>query len=674
MQTSRGNPHLLKRALVSLAGLFLLAPAGRALATTAADICGNVALATCAAGTATITGVVTVTDGSILDFTGGATPGSVNFPNIVVAPGGVIQTEDRAESTLPGCPTHPAPQMTILGGDLTIQNGGSINGNTQPVIQPGSKVTHAGDIFIQLSVVGATGGNLVIEPGGVLESNHPTTQAVGRSGNITVLAEGQIWVQANLPSGTPRGRISSNAQSNVRGAFFQGCGRGEITLVATGVNAGGIAILIDGTVEMISPSPAAEPYVGGIITMIGGGDASSITVPPFPSALTNLNPPNPPDNSARVVIGSTGLVNIDAKDSGGGEVRIFACFVLVKGLILVGGEPGGPFGREQLLPVIISIMANETIDIIDGGRVVGNLREGWKQHIGQGPLCAFTPVIPFTNNGPVNTSSANRGGASICLIARADITMDGSTLPAGQFAVDANTILTTSGQAGGDISILSIVEGIISAIGNAVTASDTAAGGKGGMIMVQAAEDIDVTGLIQALGGVGSKGGMIDLDAVNGSIGSPTGTLLATATANGTIRLFECQAGAANPSSTPAAIALPGAACGVLAIFNPVPDKRPCGGGCFCLEQARIRTINGVSTLVIRGQSLKGVDRIDYNSASCNPLAGTGITTFTTQTDTQITVSPFVGPFTVNSHVVLSNPAGPSSSCSLPCASTTQCD
>jgi hypothetical protein len=650
----------------------MLAPTGAAQATTVTDIV-NGGLGTCAGGTATITGVVTVTDDSVLDFI------TAGCPNIVIASGGVLQTEDRSEASLPGCPSHPSARMTILGGDLTIKSGGSINGNVPGKVN--GQAVHGGDIFIQLTATGPTTGALVIEPGGVLESNHDPVTAKGRAGNITVVADNQIWVQAD-PSGTPRGRISSNSQADVKSAFSQGCGRGEITLVATGngpLAAGTAAIQIDGTVEMISPG-GAEAFLGGIITMLAGADITNITTDingrPFPSALP-VTPPNPPQNNARVVIGATGLVNIDAKDGGGGEVRIYACFVQIKGLILVGGEPGGPFGREQFLPVIIAIWANETIDISMGGRVIGNLREGWKQHKGQGPLCAFTPVVPLNTNGPINTTSANRGGVSICLTARADITIDGSTLAAGQFAVNADTILTTSGQAGGDISILSTVEGIISAIGNAVTASDVAAGGRGGMIMTQAAEDIDVTGLIQAKGGIGSgRGGMIDMQAVNGSLGQPGGMLMATALSgvNGTIRTAECAAGPADPTSTPAAVALPGAACGVLAIFNPIPNKLPCGADCFCLEQARIRTVGGVQTLTIRGQGLKGVDRIDLNAPDCDPLGGTGITVFTTQTDTQITVSPFAGPlFALGSHVVLSTPAGPSSSCSSPCTSTTQC-
>ncbi len=249
MRTGRGYSGWLGGVLLGL--LLLAALPGLGEATTAADVCAFGANA-CAAGVANINSVTPVTDGSTLDFT------TAGFSTVNVNAGGALALEDKNTAQTGGCPANPSPTMTILAGDVVIKNGGSINGDTGAVA---GKLTNGGAIYIELAQVGTNTGSLVIEPGGRLSSDR-TGGGNGRGGNVTVLAEGQIWVQADV-SGTPRGVVSSNTSANSRAAFNQNCGRSQITLVATGTDvAANEALKIDGTVEI--RFGGSEAVIGGV--------------------------------------------------------------------------------------------------------------------------------------------------------------------------------------------------------------------------------------------------------------------------------------------------------------------------------------------------------------------------------------------------------------------------
>jgi hypothetical protein len=682
---------------LGLGALLLLGPLSEAWATTAAGICASVNASCTVPGEVTITGLIPITDGSVLDFRGGATPGAVNRPKVIIAQGGALVLGGTNVPTLGGCP-NASPTMTILAGDLTIQSGGTINGDSGII---GSAMTNGGAIFIQLeatSIPLVTSGNLVIEPGGDLSSDRLGQAGNGRGGNLTVLAEGQIWVMAN-PGAAPgntadRGIISSNTQAASRPVFTQGCGLSEVTLVATGRGAtANEAIRIDGTVEIVFPPPSVEPVVGGIINLSGGGDFSLAgnttiqNVPPFPS-IGAITPPNPPENGPKVVVGGTGIINTDGKDPGGGIVRIFACYFLIEGanvapqngpggLVQVGGNAttGTNQGREQFLPAIVLVMINELIEIQDGGQIKADLREGFKLHVGQKPLCDFTPVVPPNANGPVSNLASNRGGADVCLIAggtsgatvapftTTGISVNSTALgPQAHFAVSARTVV--GNQTGGTIvALLTTREGDIDLADNALNASGNA---RGGMIQIQSTDNVNITGIVQANGPV--AGGTVGVEAVGTTAGPGTGEITAavgtvSATPTGTITFRECTVNPANnPASIPAAVLLP-ASCGVPMLIPEPPTLAPCAAPCFCLSGFRLRSSGQI--LQIMGEALQLVTRVDVNSPNCNPANGTSVP-FTLDAQGRIIVNN--PPALVsNTHIVLSNlPTGPSSSCSNP--------
>jgi hypothetical protein len=586
--------------------------------------------------------------------------------------------------------------MEIRAGDVTIRNGGNINGDTGNI---SGAITNGGAIYLKILQTGATTGSLIIEPGGRLSSDRLTGTGNGRGGNVTALAEGQIWVQAD-PSGTPRGVISSNTQASSVNAFINNCHLSEVTLVATGTGVAAIpgvagipAIRIDGTVQIASPPPAREPFIGGIITMLGGGDVSNLASdPPFPSALLNgflvglpFPPTLSPQNSATIYVSGTGIVEVSAKDQGGGEIIMYACFIVIEGLVDVGRDPGMPSGgsREARLPTFISMKAHETIEVRPdtmgrNGRVQANVRQGFKTHVGQPTLpgtvvgtlpCDFNPYgrPPDQNREAPGTE---RGGGDICMDARALISIDGTGLGAGDFAVSATSRVSST--IGGAVLLIAYdatftQEGSIELVGNAVNVSSLGNGGGGGMVTALAFQDIDVQGVVQA-NGLG-QGGMIDLEAVNGAVTQPAGQLVATGAVPGLISIRECTVNAAdNPTSNPAAMLL-AADCGNthLVTAAAIPPERPCGAACFCLQSFRVRA----GVLTITGLGLKGVKLVEFN-ATCATDPGMGnevalppspMDTNFTQSDTTITLTLPAG--TAGTHIILSSPAGPSSSCSL---------
>jgi hypothetical protein len=649
---------------------------------------------------ANINGDTEIAAGAILNF-------MALFPTVIVNSGGVLRTQDlNINPPLAGCPTEPSPTMTILAGDLTIESGGSVNGDTQTV---GSKLTNGGAIFIQLSIVGATTGSLVIEPGGELTSNREGG-GLGRGGNITVVAEGQINVVGipGCPADDPtcRGIISANAQGNSLAAFNQGCGRTQITLIATGAGFPNDDLLIDGTVEITF---LGEAHIGGVITLIGGGDITNLGQnPPFPSpdpfaggypnpgALGNpITFPNPPnaDNSAMVRVSEAGIVRALSKDHGGGEIYIDACFVVIEGLVQAGS------GREKVLPVLIKIQAHETIIIHAGGQVVADLKEGFRQHNGQlltdpilgvGRGCEFTPGDPTIQppaNGPA--PGTDKGGADICLIARALITIDGTNfLFAGKdgvfgtkddlFAVSAQT--STSQQTGGTVLVLSTglvdtgQDASVGMLGNAIT---TNGGNQGGVVSIQADDNVQVGGVVLARDNTG--GGVIHVQAVTGDItGAPGGKL--DAGFGGNIRLISCSPvlgftfsappGPATttpptaPEFSPGCPPGPGTRVLVFISTNPADHddyvKQPCQAPfCFCILTLKI-TQGQLSS--ITGKDFKAgnnpvVKRVVVDADNCDLTTGTDIDPpgFTVDSPTKITLTPPVA-VTSGKYIILRNP------------------
>lgn len=635
-------------------------PPGSTFVNSVAALCA-VAGNTCAAGVATLNGNACVADGAVLDFN------AAGFPTVTV--GGTVALEDKNVPQLGNnCAAKPSPELTLLAGDMTITSTGHVNGDTSIVA---SRLTNGGAIFLRLTAGVANVGSLIIEPGGRLTSDRLGTRGNGRGGNITVLVDGQINVQADDVDGDPRGTISSNTQASARAAFDAGCGVAQITLVATGEGAPPTAVIrIAGTVENVAPPPSVERFLGGVLTFVAGGDDDDITVPPFPSANPPTNPNNPPNNppanGARMVVTRTGLINIDAKDAGGGQIYAYACFVTVHGLIQAGGNAhtGTILGRETQIPTIIAITAHETIEVrqdpadaaipwlIPGvanpgvsappGGINGTLRAGLKQHLGQG----LTDAVQGLGTGcvyvfGVGTGGSGPGGADICLFARAGITIDGANLPVAPtvvYAVRANVNLP--GERGGTVLIDPTNEGVVELVSNAVSVNAPGTGGRGGQVVIQSADNVTVDGSsggvqVSASGPPTGSGGRIDVEAVEGAI-TQTGGQLVASPALGTIMLRECVDNAADDPTATATTVTRNVDCSPPNAFMNPPVLVGCGGACSCIDSVRLRT----GTLTIRGTNLGDVGQVELNN-SCAPDGSCVVNqvAFLTQSATTITLT-----------------------------------
>jgi hypothetical protein len=651
---------------------------------------------TCVAPTATLNGNACVADGTVLDFN------AAGFPTVIV--GGTVALEDKNVPQLGNnCAAKPSPEMTILAGDLTITGTGHVNGDTEIVA---SKLTNAGAIFIRLTAGAANVGSLIIEPGGRLTADRLGTRGNGRGGNITALVDGQINVQANDITGTPRGVISTNNQASARAAFDAGCGVTQITLVATGDGVPPTEVIrIAGTVEQVSPTPSVERVLPGIVTLVAGGDDNDITIPPFPSANPPTNPNNPPNNppanGARVLVTRTGLINMDGKDAGGGQVYVYACFITVHGLIQVGGNAhnGLVLSRETQLPVIVALVAHETLEVrqdpndaaipwlIPGvadpgiadppGGINATLREGLKQHLGQG----ITDATQGLGTGcvyvyGVGTGGSGLGGADICLFARADITIDGTNLPTAPVVVYAvRADVNLPGERGGTVLIDPTTEGVVEVLSNAVSANALSNGSRGGEVVVQSAEDVNVNGSsggiqVAAMGAGTGAGGRIDVEAVEGAITQSNGRLNATP-ALGVITLRECVDNAADDPIATATTVTRNVDCSPPNAFANPPILVGCGGACSCIDTVRLRT----GTLTIRGTNLGDVGQVELNN-SCEPDGSCVVNqaAFLSQSATTITLTAPACAL-AGDHVIIGDPGpdnvlgtaddiSPSTSCS----------
>ncbi|MBI3248599.1 MAG: hypothetical protein HYZ50_19020 [Deltaproteobacteria bacterium] len=683
MQRSRFSLRKLGRGTALPLGLFLVSAfANQAQATTVAQVCA-VAGNTCAAGVASINVFTPIEDASVLDFV------TAGFGIVNVNNGGTLQLETKSVGT-DGlvCPAKPSTTMHIIANDLAVKAGGKISGdylgNNAPV-----GILNGGAIYIEAN------NTVVVEPAGSITSNR-FEKGNGRPGNITVFAGDFIDVQAD-PSGSPRGVITANGTSASKKAFLEECGLTEITLVATGnaTTATGEAIRIAGTVENVFPKPSVEGVAGGIIQLVAGGDDTNFTDPPFPTPSPIIHP-NPPQNSARALVTETGLLNIDAKDFGGGIIRVSACFVIVNGLIQVGGNAhnGLVLGKEGQgaagLPMIVEILANETavvtptLPVVPGiadpgvldppGGIRADIRFGFRQHIGQGLTdadqglgtgCQFTVQFPPKDNGPLDKDQ--RGGADVCVTARAGITVDGTQL-VDEFAIRARTGFKSqnNGQVGGTILILDTAEGTASLLNKSIATNGIGSVSRGGRVVIQSQNDVDVDGPggVQSNPTGASGGGTIDVQAIDGDVTSATGFL--TAAPAGEIAITECaNTPANNPAANPAAI-YAGLNCAGPKLVISVPTLISCGGGCFAPN--KVSVVQGVLTLT--GTGLKSIAFVEF-SAGCTPSFGVNPpnpfvakANFTSVTDSKIVLTLPAG---VNSgdHVILSNPLAKASACSV---------
>ena len=518
-----------KQILPTLVGLlFLAGNPSLVKATTCQDVCnfpGN----SCVADTVNVNVSTPVANLSVIDCT------TFGFPKVQVNDHGSLNLQgvQRSRSQCAAFTALLDAQsavMTIVAGDVRIKSGGVISGDNNLA---GSLNSNGGAIFIDLHDPPAgTTGSLIIDAGGELTSDS-VSPAKGRGGIITVAAKGKILVDENQGV---RGLISADSFVESRQAFLDGCGRAQISLLAEGASFENVpwnsdvpnpqptasAIEIRGTVQNI-PGPK-ESVVGGKIYLMAGKDGgigNLTNVPPFPNPGP-LKRSNPPTDNTTVYITKTGLVNVLCRDDGGCDIHIFACVVLIEGLVDVGSPativggipfPGLDTSREQRLPVFAEIVANEDIILQGGadygGRIHADLREGFLRHRGQydptdptATPCAFNELSPPTANGPLTNA---RGGADVCLIARRFIGLNGDapfyTLNdpdpnAHRFIVRASINEQFNTQKGGNVLVWQTADNQkgIELLGRVIDASAPRAGSIGGVVEIQSAEKVDING------------------------------------------------------------------------------------------------------------------------------------------------------------------------------------
>jgi hypothetical protein len=202
-------------------------------------------------------------------------------------------------------------------------------------------------------------------------------------------------------------------------------------------------------------------------------------------------------------------------------------------------------------------------------------------------------------------------------------------------------------------------------LGNAIT---TNGGNQGGVVSIQADDNVQVGGVVLARDNSG--GGVIHVQAVTGDImGAPGGKL--DAGFGGNIRLISCSPVTGFPPATttpptapefsPGCPPGPGTRVLVFISTNPVDHddyvKQPCQAPfCFCILSLKINgqgQLTGITGKDFRIDSTPTVTRVDVNAASCDPGSGTKAS-FTVTSASNINVIPPVA-VTSPTRVVLSN-------------------
>jgi hypothetical protein len=280
------------------------------------------------------------------------------------------------------------------------------------------------------------------------------------------------------------------------------------------------------------------------------------------------------------------------------------------------------------------------------GGIRADLRQGWRQHVGQGLTdpalrtgegCNFVLQDTQPQKNEPN-QSAGRGGADVCLIAGRSILVD--SMESTEFAVRARTGsfsgASSSNQTGGTILALTTrAGGEITLENKALTTNGVKSNANGGLVVVQSTKNVTVTdpppdaidpddpdnpnnaecyGNINANGGgkATNKGGSIHLEATKGEIKMDDGKLCAVGEPDGVIKKREGIVNAGNnPTSMPPEEDLP-----------PNPDPQlvrilplllPCVE-CSCIDDVSVDD----STMTISGHKLDVVKQVAF-APNCAP-------------------------------------------------------
>jgi hypothetical protein len=419
-----------------------------------------------------------------------------------------------------------------VAGNLTLMPGASINCN-----DTGPSTASACPIRILVD------GVMEMKEGSAIRAENNLSG--GGGGDIAIDVNGDSLTLGGSAGPTPGALISSR---KIAGTDIAGAGDIRITVNGCTTLAGGISV---GAGAMIAADGAGE--AGSItllschrITVDGAIQSRGLTT-------TGRGGPIALVASGDVSEGAAGTVSSRGGGPGADLVHLEGSSIEVGGLVeSTGAGQQAPHGR------------NLCNDPPRAGKPVNSTAcvELW----------SFGPIAidsAGANNGEINADTGFSGGPQgsgwiDILSVGGNIAIAGDAAP--PYAVHANQGLTNGH--GGAISILSEF-GKITASGKAIQANDTAAGGKGGRILVEAT--FSVVGVELGLaslqaegatrGGGGQAGGHIEAHAFNGEItGAAPGSLDAKggpAPGNGKVILSPCGPLDYTGSSTPALIYSP---------------------------------------------------------------------------------------------------------------------
>lgn len=489
--------------VLPLVALFVGSAAGRAVATTAADVCAP------AADPCVVSTVINVTDMSTLDFgsralriaSGGAlSAGSgkmmISAGNITVEQGGSIRA--RGSATLPGGMVEIAGTALTMSGSLDVA--GAPPGAIVGVFA--NNVIMTGAVTAQALARGESGGGVFLEGGtAIVASSFDVSGGTedGSGGEIEIVAAanlafgGSVNARATDGGGAilragvgPAGgdlTISPGAQIDVSAANMGGFG-GSIDLGAGGnrVTTGHVriagALLLRGALGTLD---------------LGGGSGGELSI--AASGGVHIQPQATVNVSGGTPDGDGGEVDIVADGSLAGGGVVIEAAVNVTGPTNEGGGGSVTIDSVGSVAILASISASAT----DGGEV---------SITSSGGSVTVAPGVTINSSG----NGSNGLGGAICL---ESATADADVSPAivlvnGNLFADGGNSLPASGGSGGAIEITGLDAARITGIASADGGNG---GGVGGSVEVTAvAGTAFVDGTLRARGRNGT-GGSISVDA-----------------------------------------------------------------------------------------------------------------------------------------------------------------
>jgi hypothetical protein len=489
------------------------------------------------------------------------------------AHGGSFDIDETLRITGSGRIDATGGGITInVDGDLILETptaatGGQIEAN-DPSSPTGSSASP-----ITLAIT----GNMEMQPGTVIEARNATGAGSGAAISITV--DGNL-AMAGTSGADPGARIDNGAGGasgnsagasltlNVGGDMEMGSGsaiKGESVQNGHGT---AIGITVGGNLTLHGAPPSgaliSSSVVGGT-----GGNAGSININVGDCVA------EPPTGDFLAEPGS--VIKANSTKGAGGAIVVNACRdSSVDALVESASGRSGTGAVQGPGGGTISLDAGCDLTITDDGRISSRgqnpgadlvrleggcsvLVLGLVESTGVGHAVpnspknhcnnAFRPDKPANSttcveiwagddltidsdaaeghNGEINADHFGQCGARgwIDLFARGEVIIDGDAT--GPFAVHANANCATN-QAGGLVAVASI-EGSVTGSGLALSADANVAGGRGGQITVEAAQDIDLDtasvfarGDFNQTGGYGF-GGDVRLRSFNGTIAWPNG-------------------------------------------------------------------------------------------------------------------------------------------------------